>query len=114
MHRAKLFGPVVKRISIASFDALMADVMRRAPLPHGPARVLGRRQKKSRRRRRARWPNLILVHLPIHVSWLNQIEIFFSIPQGKPVTPADLATPAGGAAAHPRLQALLSTTGPPV
>jgi len=30
-----------------------------------------------------RWPNLILVPLPIHARWLNQIEIVFSIPSAK-------------------------------
>jgi hypothetical protein len=41
------------------------------------------------------WPNLILVHTPVHASWLNQAEIYFSIVQRKVVTPndfADLAT----------------------
>jgi len=28
-----------------------------------------------------RWPTLILVHLPIHASWLNQVEIYHSIIQ---------------------------------
>ena len=29
------------------------------------------------------WPNLVLVHLPVHASWLNQIEIYFSIARRK-------------------------------
>ena len=36
------------------------------------------------------WPNLILVHLPVHASWLNQIEIFFSIIQRKVADPQRL------------------------
>ncbi len=39
----------------------------------------------------ARHPNLIVVHLPIHASWLNQIEIYFSILQRKVLTPNDFA-----------------------
>ncbi len=35
------------------------------------------------------WPNLALVHLPIHASWLNQIEIYFSIVQRKVLDPND-------------------------
>jgi hypothetical protein len=31
----------------------------------------------------------IAVHLPIHASWLNQIEIYFSIVQKKVLTPND-------------------------
>jgi hypothetical protein len=37
----------------------------------------------------ARFPNAVLVHTPVHASWLNQIEIFFSIVQRKVVSPND-------------------------
>jgi len=37
------------------------------------------------------WPNAILVHLPVHASWLNQVEIYFSILQRKAISPADFA-----------------------
>ena len=37
------------------------------------------------------WPTAQLVHLPIHASWLNQIEIYFSIVQRKVVKPANFA-----------------------
>jgi DDE superfamily endonuclease len=37
----------------------------------------------------ARYPTLIVVHLPTHASWLNQIEIYFSIVQRKVLTPND-------------------------
>ena len=30
-----------------------------------------------------------MVHLPIHASWLNQIEIYFSVFQRKVLTPCD-------------------------
>jgi hypothetical protein len=32
---------------------------------------------------------LVLVHGPVHASWLNQIEIYFSILQRKALTPND-------------------------
>ena len=35
------------------------------------------------------WPTTELVHLPIHASWPNQVEIFFSIVQSKVVKPQD-------------------------
>jgi DDE superfamily endonuclease len=35
------------------------------------------------------WHNLRLVHLPIHASWLNQIEIYFSVVQRNVVSPND-------------------------
>lgn len=37
------------------------------------------------------WPNATLVHLPVHASWLNQIEIVFSVIQRKVIKPADFA-----------------------
>ena len=37
------------------------------------------------------WPNLRLIHLPIHASWLNQIEIYFSVIQRKVLSPNDFA-----------------------
>ena len=36
-----------------------------------------------------KWLNAIAVHLPIHASWLNQIEIYFAIVQKKALTPND-------------------------
>jgi hypothetical protein len=34
-------------------------------------------------------PRLVPVHGPVHASWLNQIEIYFSIVQRKVLTPND-------------------------
>jgi hypothetical protein len=38
-------------------------------------------------RLQGRWPTLILVHLPVHASWLNQVEIYHSIIQRKLLCP---------------------------
>ena len=38
------------------------------------------------------WPTIVVVHLPVHASWLNQIEIYFSIVQRKVLTPNDFAS----------------------
>ncbi|WP_406253501.1 helix-turn-helix domain-containing protein [Streptomyces atratus] len=35
------------------------------------------------------FPNAVMVHTPVHASWTNQIEIFFSIVQRKVVSPND-------------------------
>jgi hypothetical protein len=40
------------------------------------------------------WANLRLVHLPVHASWLNQIELYFSVVQRKVLTPNDFTDPA--------------------
>ena len=34
----------------------------------------------------------MLVHGPVHASWLNQIEIYFSIVQRKALTPNDFSS----------------------
>jgi hypothetical protein len=38
------------------------------------------------------YENLRLIHLPVHASWLNQIELWFSIVQRKALTPNDFAS----------------------
>jgi hypothetical protein len=35
------------------------------------------------------WPNARLTHLPVHASWLDQAEIYFSVIQRKVLTPND-------------------------
>jgi hypothetical protein len=47
--------------------------------------------KTSIARMRAAWPTATLVHLPVHASWLNQIEVVFSVIQRKVIKPADFA-----------------------
>ena len=49
------------------------------------------RGKRSIDRLQGTWPNLILVHTPVHARWLNQAEIYFSVVQRKVVTPNDFA-----------------------
>lgn len=39
------------------------------------------------RRLRQRYRNLLLVHTPVHASWLNQVEVYFSVLQRKALTP---------------------------
>jgi hypothetical protein len=36
-----------------------------------------------------RFPNAVMVHTPVHASWLNQVEIYFSVVQRKVVSPND-------------------------
>jgi hypothetical protein len=38
------------------------------------------------------WPNAHLIHLPVHASWLDQAEIYFSIVQRKVVNPDDFTS----------------------
>jgi hypothetical protein len=37
----------------------------------------------------ARYPGTVMIHAPVHASWLSQVETFFSIVQRKVVSPSD-------------------------
>ncbi len=89
-----LFGDVVAKISMVAFDALVAQVMAREPY-RSARRIFWivdggtiHRGQRAADRLQARFDNLTLVHLPTHASWMNQIEIYFSILQRKALTPA--------------------------
>jgi len=95
VHRAKLFGHLEPTTGIVPFDSLVDEVM--AQEPYRSARRVfwvvdngsSHRGLASVRRMQSAHRNLIAVHLPIHASWINQIEIYFSILQRKVLTPAD-------------------------
>jgi len=50
------------------------------------------RGQKAADRLRSQWPSVVLVHTPLHASWLNQIEIYFSIVQRKVLIPNDFSS----------------------
>lgn len=93
VHRATVCGRCESRSSIKAFDRLVADVMRQQPYASAK-RVFWivdngsvHRGQASIERLQSQWSNLVLVHLPVHASWLNQIEIYFSILKRKVLTP---------------------------
>ena len=49
------------------------------------------RGQKVAARLHSRWPTITTVHTPVHASWLNQVEIYFSIIQRKVLTPSDFS-----------------------
>lgn len=98
VRRAKLFGRCEPASGIVPFDALVAQVMEHAPYTAAD-RVFwivdngsSHRGLASAERLAKQWPNLVLVHLPIHASWLNQVEIVFSILQRKVLRPNAFAS----------------------
>jgi hypothetical protein len=98
VHRAKLFGRCEKTTGILPFDRLVAQVMSQPPY-RDARRVFwimdngsSHRGERSVRRLQAAFPNIIPVHGPVHASWLNQIEIYFSIVQRKVLTPCDFSS----------------------
>ena len=98
VHRAKLYGRCEERSGIEPFGRLVSQVMGQEPycsarrvfwvLDNGSSH----RGEPSIRRLQSAWPNLIPIHLPIHSSWLNQVEIYFSIIQRKVLTPNDFTS----------------------
>jgi hypothetical protein len=48
--------------------------------------------RASTERMQDAWANARLIHLPIHASWLNQAELYFSILQRKALTPNDFGS----------------------
>jgi transposase len=95
VHQATLFGRCEPATGIAPFGRLVAQVM--TSQPYASARRVfwvvdngsSHRGRASVKRLEGEWRNLRLVHLPIHASWLNQIEIYFSVVQRKVLTPND-------------------------
>ena len=95
VHHARVFGRCEANNGIAPFDRLVEQVMTRPP--YNQARRVfwivdncsSHRGVKAVDRLRSRYSRLTLVHAPVHASWLNQIEIYFSIVQRKVLTPND-------------------------
>jgi DDE superfamily endonuclease len=100
VHHARLFGRCEPTTGVVPFGRLVAQVMTVEPYASAE-RVFwvvdngsSHRGQASVKRLEGAWPNLRLVHLPVHASWLNQIEIYFSIVQRKVLTPNDFLDPA--------------------
>src|SRR5215211_5284101 len=82
-----------ERVGIEPFGRLVGQVMSEEPYASAP-RVFwivdngsSHAGRASIERLEGTWENLRLIHLPYHASWLNQIEIYFSILQRKALTP---------------------------
>jgi DDE superfamily endonuclease len=98
VHHARLFDRVEPTTGIEPFGRLVEQAMSTEPYLSA-ARVFwivdngsSHAGKASIKRLEGQWRNLRLIHLPVHASWLNQIEIYFSILQRKALTPNDCAT----------------------
>ena len=95
VHHANLFDRVEAKNGIEPFSRLVEQVM--TTEPYASARTVywivdngsSHAGKASIRRIEETWPNARLIHLPVHASWLNQIELYFSIVQRKALTPND-------------------------
>jgi len=95
VRRAKVFGRCESTTGIESYHRLVNLVMGREPY-RSARRVFWITDNGSSHRgeravqRLAKWyPNAVQVFTPVHASWLNQVEIYFSIVQRKVLTPND-------------------------
>jgi transposase len=97
VRTGEVFASTPPTTGIAPFMALMDQIMSQQPY-RSASRVFvivdngsDHRGKAAAKRLRDRYPNCVMIHTPVHASWLNQVEIFFSIVQRKVVSPNDFA-----------------------
>jgi transposase len=98
VHRAEVFGRCEPKTGKAAFGRLVDQVMGQEPY-RSARRVFwivdngsSHRGERAAEELRARHPRIVVVHTPVHASWLNQIEQYFSILQRKVLTPNDLTS----------------------
>jgi transposase len=95
VHQARVFGRCEPTTGIRPFTALVDQVMRAEPYASAK-RVFwvvdngaSHRNWAAAARLSDAYPNAQMVHLPVHASWLNQVEVYFSVIQRKLLTPDD-------------------------
>lgn len=95
VRRGIVFGRCEAKTGIASFGRLVDQVMQQEPYCHAD-RVFwivdngsSHRGQSAVQRLEAQYPHALMVHTPVHASWLNQVAIYFSIIQRKGLTPND-------------------------
>jgi hypothetical protein len=100
VRTGKVFASCPQTTGIAPFRALIGQVMSQEPYASA-TRVFvivdngsGHRGNKAARRPGDAYPNAIMIHTPVHASWLNQVEIVFSVVQKKVISPNDFASTA--------------------
>ena len=98
VRRGYVMGRCEFHTGIDPFGRLVRQVMEQEPYCSGE-RVFwvvdngsSHRGEASVRRLAQAYPRAILVHTPVHASWLNQVEIYFSIIQRKVLTPNDFVS----------------------
>jgi len=119
VHRAKLFGICSRTTGIEAHHKLVDLVMQQEPY-RSARRVFwitdngsSHRGETSVQRLSEWYSNAIQIHTPIHASWLNQVEIIFSVLQRKVLTPNDFANLDSLEAAILQFQALYNQVAKP-
>ena len=97
VRRAKLFDRCAPKDGIVPFDQLIEQFMSIEPYSKAQRVFVivdngsAHRGQRSIDRLQGAWPNLKLIHTPVHASWVNQAEIYFSITQRKVLQPNNFA-----------------------
>jgi hypothetical protein len=95
VRRGMVMGRCEAKTGIGPFGRLVDQILEQRPYSEAERLFLivdngsSHRGQSSVARLRGRDQRLILVHTPVHASWLNQVEIYFSILQRKVLTPND-------------------------
>jgi DDE superfamily endonuclease len=95
VRRGLVLGRCEAKTGIEPFSRLVDQILSREPYRDAERLFLivdngsSHRGQASIERMRRRDRRIILIHTPIHASWLNQVEIYFSIIQRKVLTPND-------------------------
>jgi hypothetical protein len=95
VRRGYVVGRCEPKTGIAPFGRLVEQVLAKEPYRSGERLFWvvdngsSHRGEAAARRLRGMDARIILVHTPVHASWLNQVEIYFSIIQRKVLTPND-------------------------
>jgi transposase len=98
VHTGQVFASTPKTTGIVPFMDLVAQVMARPEYKNAPRVFVivdngsDHRGKAAIDRLRKAHPNAVMIHTPVHASWLYQVEIFFSVIQKKVVSPNDFAS----------------------
>ena len=97
VHRGIVHGRCEPKTGIKPFGRLVDQILTAEPYSDGERLFCivdngsSHRGQASVARMSKRDKRIILVHTPVHASWLNQVEIYFSIIQRKVLTPNDFA-----------------------
>jgi len=95
VHRGMVIGRCERKTGIQPFGLLVDQVLEQPIYQHATRLFFivdngsSHRGEAAVKRMRCRDSRIILVHTPIHASWLNQVEIWFSIIERKVLTPND-------------------------
>jgi hypothetical protein len=97
-RRGRVLGRCEAKTGIEPFERLVDQVMRTQPY-RSAGRVFwvvdngsSHRGQAAVDRLRKAYRKAVLVHTPVHASWLNQVEAYFAIIQRKVLTPNDFAS----------------------